>query len=104
MKTRCYILDAFLRPVHEPDFLKWAQWMEDNRALHMHHTKIDDREISTVFLGIDLSLPADASQLWETSTFGTDVPYCQRDKSYEAAMATHHRLLSEILEHKENGR
>jgi hypothetical protein len=66
-----YILDARGEPVEEPDFMKWALWMNEHDPL-VARVRIGQAEVSTVFLGLNHGfmdregLPI----LWETMVFG----------------------------------
>lgn len=65
-----YILDGH-EPVPEPDFLKWARWIEScgkARIVAQTHL-IDGSMVSTVFLGLDHAFGNDPPMLFETGLF-----------------------------------
>lgn len=53
--TDKYILDAEGNPQPEPDLHAWGQWLQNATNRIVKKERIDDSEVSTVFLGIDHS-------------------------------------------------
>jgi len=54
-----YVLDAAGNPVPEPDILAWARWFESRQERTdwiVEKTKVDEVEVSTVFLATDHNL------------------------------------------------
>jgi hypothetical protein len=107
-----YILDG-KTPVHEPDFLKAAQWQEANQdKRRVARTTVGTMDVSTVFLGIDHRLGDGPPLLFETMIFSmpgpsiTDVgngkvevftgspEYQERCSTWEEAEAMHERAIA----------
>lgn len=67
--TDKYILEG-QEPKKCSDLITWAEWMETaNRLIALD--KIDDSEISTIFLGLDYHFfPSKSPLLFETMVFG----------------------------------
>ena len=65
-----YILDEEGNPQLEYDLAKWGRWMEESPARVLKKTKIDNVEVSTVFLGLYHSFGGGLPVLWETMIFG----------------------------------
>ncbi len=57
-------------PVMEPDLLKWARWLEDDKNRIVRQTAYADEKVSTVFLGLDHSFGFGPPILFETLVFG----------------------------------
>lgn len=73
-----YTLDEQGNPVAEPDLFKWAEWLEAATKAgtkRLAETTVGPYWVSTVFLALDHSFPAEAGTegppvLWETMIFG----------------------------------
>jgi hypothetical protein len=66
-----YILNERGEAVPERDLFKWAQWFEKEENRRVLRTRIDDAEVSTVFLGLDQNfLQGGPPVLWESLIFG----------------------------------
>ena len=86
---RRYILDGHT-PVEEPDFNKWATWME-RADRHVGLAHANGYCVSTIFLGVDHGVEPDVA-LFETMIFPEDSyadVYCERYSTWEAAAAGH---------------
>ena len=98
-----YILNYILNghtPVVEPDLMKWAQWFE-TADRHVVRDKVGDKEVSTVFLGLDYSfdyLGKAKPIFFETMIFNEkgeaedDWRYC----TWEEAEAGHKKIVEEL--------
>ena len=95
-----YILDNNNKPVAKPA-LEATDWLRDNpnRSIVKQDT-IDDIDVSTVFLGLDHSMPWFVDKtplLWETMIFGGEHDqYQERYTSYEDALKGHELALTLI--------
>lgn len=66
-----YILDENNEPVPCEDLFVFASWFEDVENRIVAKDKVDDVEVSTVFLGIDHDFSGQGPPvLWETMIFG----------------------------------
>lgn len=95
--TLTYILGDNGNPIPEPDIHKWAKWFEYSQRT-VGYVKVGESIISTVFLGIDHSLPFRYSTwplLWETMVFGgpLDMRQDRCPGNQEQAMAMHERMV-----------
>ena len=86
----------------ETDLLTWAKWFEDINARRLRLTTVGDSDVSTVFMGIGLSLGLGPPLLWETMVLGGPLDGEQeRYSTREAALAGHDamaaRVASEVL-------
>ena len=100
-----YILDNNHKPVVSTG-LESSKWMEDNpnrkRVAYDELTDLngDDVRVSTVFLGLDYSVPWDKHTtplLWETMIFGGEYDQSQeRYNSYEDAVDGHQKMLNSV--------
>jgi hypothetical protein len=93
-----YILDVNGFPVPEPDLMKWAIWVEDDRNRRIAHTIIDHVDVSTVFLGLDHSFGGKLPILYETLVFGGSldheiVRYCTRQEAVDG----HHDMVRRVV-------
>lgn len=96
MTTNHYVIDAEGKPLVVNDLLVWAQWMESGGRVVAKDT-VDDVEVSTVFLGLDLGFGG-ALILWETMIFGgSHDGYCNRYSSREEAITGHEGALTMVL-------
>lgn len=95
-----YILNKNNKPVAKPA-LEATEWLRDNpnRRIVKQDT-IDDIDVSTVFLGLDHSIPWDKDKtpvLWETMIFGGEHnEYQERYTSYKDALEGHEKALTLI--------
>lgn len=90
-------------PIMEPDLMTWARWYE-NAKRHVGNDKINDVEVSTVFLGLDHAYTGGHLVLWETMVFGGEFDQDQeRYTSYEDAVAGHANWLAKVL-HSTSGK
>jgi hypothetical protein len=91
MFDRYVLVDG--KPVYEPDFMKWALWMEDFNHIAMN--TFGEVQVSTVFLGTDHSYPQGNPTnpiLFETMVFGGPLDQEQeRYSTMEEALAGHER-------------
>jgi hypothetical protein len=100
-----YILDNNHKPV-PAEVLVAAKWIEDNlnrkKVGYDELTDIngDDIRVSTVFLGLDHTMPWDKDQtpiLWETMIFGGEYDqYQYRYSSYQDALEGHQKAINFI--------
>ena len=59
------------RPEVEPDLMKWAKWFELPENRRIAYDRVDDCQVSTVFLGIDHNFSGEGLPvLYETMVFG----------------------------------
>ncbi len=84
-----YILNG-TTAVCEPDLAKWSAWNR-NHDKTIALDWVDDLRISTVFLGMDVSLlPGEPPLLFETMVFqGQKILDMQRYPTWEEAQAGH---------------
>ena len=89
-----YILDENGNPKLETDVMAWATWFETaNRVIK--ETKVDESEVSTVFLGLDYNF-ADKGLplLYETMVFGGRLNgECNRYPTQEMAEIGHEEMV-----------
>lgn len=105
---RHYILNAAGVPVEEPDFMKWAMWLETAKRT-VGCTAAGGVTVSTVFLGLDHNFGSKGPPvLWETAviTNGKHLNSPQEwditercSGSREQAEAMHARLVAKHLTH-----
>jgi len=97
MRNGRYILDEQGNPVEEPELLKWAEWFENSANRRVALTFVENKRISTVFLGLDHSFsnaPDAVPVLWETMVFGGEHDeYQERYTSKDAALEGHWRIV-----------
>jgi len=106
-----YVLDAAGKPVHEPDVLKWGEWLEkNNHRRQVARNRIGGILVSTVFLTVDHNytrLMRDAAEeahpiLFETMVFNDygslddDPLLFGRYETREEALAGHKRILATV--------
>ena len=92
-----YILDGDGNPVVEPDVIKWAKcFNEDDRVVIK--TKVGEREVSTVFLGLDHQYGFGPPLLYETMVFGVpeDEEIQERYTTRDEALAGHTRIVEQL--------
>jgi hypothetical protein len=91
VKTLLYKLDEAGDPVPCTDPIEWAVWFEQSDAVRIvANTDLPSGvNVSTVFLGIDMSMREDP-MLWETMIFGGDYDCaCDRYRSRKDALVGH---------------
>lgn len=98
-----YTLNVNHIPMPIGDVLRWAQWMEegDNKvvALSQGTLSIDgdrwcDIKVSTVFIGIDMSISGDGDLLFETMVFGGPLDqYMKRYCTWSEAARSHDNIV-----------
>lgn len=96
-----YILDEDNDPVREDDIVKWAEWMEGNRARIVDSTHIGSWRVSTVFLGTDHSfVEGEPPVLFETMVFGGPLDGEQeRYYTWDLAEAGHRKMVEKVKAH-----
>lgn len=86
---RMYILDKSKTPIPIEDAIKWGRWFNSNNQ-QVANTKIDDIQISTIFLGLDHGDLSQQPILFETMIFGGKHDgYQTRCCTYAEALAEH---------------
>lgn len=92
-----YILDKDRKPQPCPNLDAWAAWFEKADRIVLLD-KLPTGTVSTVFLGLDHSLPNTGHPiLWETRVFGGKLDGEQRRFSSEAAaIACHKELVEQV--------
>jgi len=95
-----YILDGH-DPIPAPDALAWGQWLESAYdARIVGKTRVGDRDVSTVFIGLDHQYGSGPPLLFETLVF-PECDDCQRYSTWDQAVAGHDatvgRLRRELL-------
>ncbi len=92
-----YILKG-KKPVKENDILKWGKWFEKANR-HVHLTKWNGMEISTVFLGIDYNFSGQGEPLlFETMIFGGEHDeYQERCSTWKEAEAMHKKAVVLVI-------
>lgn len=90
-----YILAPDHTIIPEPDLLAWAYWMETADRRVDHTVLIDGSEVSTVFLGLDVTLFSDEPRTFETAWFDKagDIRGLWRSRTWEEAFSTHQLAL-----------
>jgi hypothetical protein len=96
-----YILDKDKNVIPTHDLLKWSQFFE-SKDRFLFHTKIEEVEVSTVFIGLDhrfgFKEEGDLPVVFETMIFGGEHDgYTDRYCTYEEAKTGHHRIATVIL-------
>lgn len=93
--TDKYILDGH-KPVAIDDLLEWGKWFETaNRTVSK--TKINDVEISTVFLGLNHNFGEGVPILFETMVFGGKLDQeMERYATWEEAEEGHERWVIKV--------
>lgn len=87
-------------PVAEPDLLTWARWMETAERRVVREVVIPGVEVSTVFLGTDLSFGLGPPLLYETMVFGQGNPLDEEQERYstrEEALQGHVAMVARVL-------
>lgn len=89
-------------PVPCPDLLAWGRWMQTaNRRIA--RTRVgDDREVSTVFLGLNHNFAAGPPLLYETMVFDgggpyVDSPRMERYATWAEAVRGHWLMVARLL-------
>ena len=91
-----YILDENGNPKPEPDLMVWAEWFEKSQEKRrVALTKIGDKEVSTVFLGMDHSFGRGSLLLYETMVFGDEDGIQERYSTKEEALAGHDKIVKQ---------
>ena len=89
-----YILDGHT-PVAEPDFNKWGTWFR-SADRHVARDTIGDKDVSTVFLGIDHDFTGEGKPvLFETMIF-PDCDDAVRYHTWEEAEAGHKKIVEKL--------
>jgi hypothetical protein len=95
------------KPVEASSTLEWARWFESSDR-QVALTRIEDRLVSTVFLGVDHSWGHGPPVLYETTVFSIDsngvtinqeidvARYCTR----EEALSGHDEMVKDVLKDK----
>jgi len=65
-----YVLDTDGNPRLEPDLMAWAEWFEAGEGRTVANTRVNEAEVSTVFLGLDHSRGGSVPILYETMVSG----------------------------------
>lgn len=98
--TDRYILRGRI-PIQEPDLIRWAKWMGENKALkRVARTTTEKADISTVFLGLDHQWGIGPPLLFETMVFSDDPEIDQsiiRYSTYEEAEKGHQAACIDIF-------
>ena len=100
-RIRYWKLEPDGRTVKPVDREEWADWFDEaNRVLFQ--TMVGNRQVSTVFLGLDHSFFENGPPLlWETMVFGgddRDEEYAMRYTTYDQALAGHTQTVIELRE------
>jgi hypothetical protein len=95
---RLYILDENKDPILENDLTKWERWMVAEGYRRVACDKVNDVEISTVFLGLDHNYGSGPPVLWETMVFGGELDQEQTRCSgtWQNAEAMHALMLDRV--------
>ena len=93
-----YILDGKIAKQCD-SVLEWGQWMEEN-SCRVAFDRIDEIEVSTVFLGLDYNHFGEGDPLlFETMTFWPDDSDSSEQRRYftwEEAEAGHREMVEEV--------
>jgi len=86
-----YILDIDGNPLHEPDLMLWATWMEFADRRVAFDNLAEGVDVSTVFLGLDHNWGHhDLPILFETMVFGGEMDgECERYSVRQEALDGH---------------
>jgi hypothetical protein len=92
-------------PVHEPDFVKWAEWHKISKqsgSFIVGKTQVGGSEVSTVFVGLNLGvsiLPGARPVLFETLVFHPDghTSHSERYHTWDDAEAGHRALVADLM-------
>lgn len=100
MELDKYILVGH-EPIVEPDLMKWAEWWEKHHALrHIAVDEINDKRVSTVFLGINHKFFGGGQPLlFETMVFTKGSwadEYMERYYTWDEAARGHKRIVNSI--------
>lgn len=94
MRIGYYVLDAQGLPRPEADSLAWGRWFQTADRT-VARTQFRGGYVSTVFLGIDLSMMPGPPVLWETMVFGGRLNELQqRYTSREEALSGHEEVVA----------
>lgn len=97
MQPSFYILENG-QTKEEPDLLKWAAWMEQNKRQILLST-LNNIKISTVFLGINHNFGEGEPILFETMIFGgTHDQYQDRYHTEEEAVEGHTKAMELVMD------
>lgn len=89
--THRYILEE-RQPVPCPDLMAWAFFMEDPKARRVDETRVGNKLVSTVFLGVDHQFGDGPPLLFETMVFSGptgDGDEMERCSTWEEAVTMH---------------
>lgn len=105
MKPQYFRLDG--RRVVKCSMMEWAQWFE-HAAIEERRVALDrveEYEISTVFLGLDHSIFEGVSHIFETAVFDPsgEVDVMKRYATYEAAERGHGEVVDSMRVLERNG-
>lgn len=89
-----YILKDHKPIVASPE--EWGRWF-GSADRTVAKTKVDNIEVSTVFLGLDHNFNHSGPPLiFETMTFGDDEERCQRYATWDEAIKGHKEIVSMV--------
>lgn len=92
-----YTLNSRGEPVHEPDLVRWTQWLVTaNRFVSID--VVGDAKVSTIFLGMDYNFFDGPPILWQSRVSGGSLD-CTTDRcagSREQAEAMHAAMISRV--------
>jgi hypothetical protein len=90
-----YILDGH-KPKLELNLIKWSKWLESADRC-VKKTKVNDIDVSTVFLGLDHSFGVGEPLLFETLVFGGSLDgEMDRYSTWEAAEIGHNKMVEKV--------
>lgn len=97
--SHLYILENKI-PVLVEDTETWGRWFEDFSNRRVAFTELKDKQVSTVFLGVDHQWRTGGKPLlFETMVFESDQlidRYCMRYSTWEEAEAGHYAVVTLI--------
>ena len=101
-QPKYYILGDNFEVSETNDVLAYAEWFATYDR-HVAKTKVEDVEVSTVFLGLDHNFMGDVPILWETMIFGDKekeslYDYQERYATFDEAKAGHQRAVEFVRE------
>lgn len=78
------------------ELLEWAKRLEDMEYKRVAVDEIDNRRVSTDWLGLSHQLGEGPPLIFETMIFGTDEEYCARYSTEAQAIAGHAEVVRKL--------
>jgi hypothetical protein len=85
----------------EVGLLEWASWYDQLENRKVDHTEVGEYEVSTIYMGFDLSCGIGPPQLFETMVFLQKAPvhdYTQCYSTWKEAKHGHEEIVKKLRE------